>query len=59
MTAGDVLFFHANLLHTSARNDSPLRRWVFILAYNARSNDPYLMHHHPQYTPLSIVSHLS
>ena len=44
MTAGDVLFFHANLLHTSARNDSPLRRWVFILAYNARSNDPYLMH---------------
>lgn len=25
------------------------------MCYNAARNDPYLEHHHPQYTPLSKV----
>lgn len=55
MEPGDVLFFHCNMLHTSARNASPSRRWVLISCYNARSNDPVIKHHHPQYTPLDKV----
>ncbi|XP_050727996.1 L-proline trans-4-hydroxylase-like [Eriocheir sinensis] len=55
MKAGDALFFHCNLLHTSAANTSDRRRWVFIVAFNKRSNDPYKDHHHPRYTPLEKV----
>ena len=55
MAPGDVLFFHCNMLHTSARNSSPNRRWVLISCYNARSNDPVIKHHHPQYRPLAKV----
>ena len=55
MEPGDVVFFDANMLHTSARNESPSRRWVLISCYNARSNDPVIKHHHPQYTPLLKV----
>ncbi len=55
MAPGDVLFFHCNMLHTSARNTSPSRRWVLISCYNAKSNDPVIKHHHPQYTPLHKV----
>ena len=55
MEPGDVIFFHCNMLHTSARNDSPKRRWVLISCYNARSNDPVIKHHHPQYNPLKKV----
>lgn len=55
MKAGDALFFHCNLLHTSDANKSDLRRWVFIVAFNKRSNDPYMDHHHPRYTPLKKV----
>ena len=54
--SGDALFFHSNLLHTSSANTSPDRRWAFLCAYNRRSNNPVLKHHHPQYTPLQIVS---
>ncbi|KAK3874513.1 hypothetical protein Pcinc_020533 [Petrolisthes cinctipes] len=53
MKAGDVLFFHCNLLHTSDANTSPRRRWVFIVAFNKRSNDSYKDHHHPRYTPMT------
>ncbi|KAK8387063.1 hypothetical protein O3P69_018016 [Scylla paramamosain] len=55
MKAGDALFFHCNLLHTSDPNTSSRRRWVFIVAFNKRSNDPYKDHHHPRYTPLVKV----
>ncbi|WP_158905591.1 phytanoyl-CoA dioxygenase family protein [Burkholderia sp. L27(2015)] len=55
MEPGDVIFFHCNMLHTSARNDSPKRRWVLISCYNAKSNDPVIKHHHPQYNPLKKV----
>jgi ectoine hydroxylase-related dioxygenase (phytanoyl-CoA dioxygenase family) len=55
MKPGDALFFHANLLHASARNDSDQPRWSMICCYNARSNDPYKEAHHPRYTPLKKV----
>jgi ectoine hydroxylase len=55
MEPGDVIFFHCNTLHASARNESPERRWVLISCYNARSNDPVIDHHHPRYTPLHKV----
>ncbi|CAL4075134.1 unnamed protein product, partial [Meganyctiphanes norvegica] len=55
MGAGDALFFHCNLLHTSDQNSSPDRRWAFITAFNARGNDPILDHYHPSFTPLQMV----
>ncbi|KAK4325735.1 hypothetical protein Pmani_003678 [Petrolisthes manimaculis] len=55
MRAGDVLFFHCNLLHTSAANISPRRRWVFIVAFNKRKNEPYKNIQHLHYTPLDKV----
>jgi hypothetical protein len=52
MEPGDVLFFHANLLHRSDRNHSENPRWAMICCYNAARNDPYKDAHHPRYTPL-------
>jgi ectoine hydroxylase-related dioxygenase (phytanoyl-CoA dioxygenase family) len=56
MKPGDALFFHSNLLHASAKNDSDKPRWSMICCYNARSNDPYKEAHHPRYTPLKKVA---
>lgn len=55
MEPGDGLFFHCNTLHRSDQNRSPNRRWTVLCCYNAARNNPYLEHHHPQYTPLSKV----
>jgi ectoine hydroxylase-related dioxygenase (phytanoyl-CoA dioxygenase family) len=55
MEPGDVLFFHANMLHRSDQNRSNHPRWSMICCYNARSNDPYMETHHPRYTPLAKV----
>ncbi|MCU0868594.1 MAG: phytanoyl-CoA dioxygenase family protein [Burkholderiales bacterium] len=55
MAPGDALFFHANVLHRSDQNRSPNRRWTVLFCFNAASNDPYLEHHHPGYTPLVKV----
>jgi ectoine hydroxylase-related dioxygenase (phytanoyl-CoA dioxygenase family) len=55
MEPGDVLFFHANMLHRSDQNRSNHPRWSMICCYNARSNDPYMETHHPRYTPLGKV----
>src|SRR3954463_6677290 len=55
MDAGDVLFFHANLLHRSDQNHSDKPRWSMICCYNAARNDPYKEAHHPNYTPLHKV----
>jgi hypothetical protein len=55
MEPGDVLFFHANLLHRSDQNKSDKPRWAMICCYNAARNNPYKEHHHPCYTPLSKV----
>ena len=38
MTPGSVLFFHCNLLHTSAKNTSDHDRRAFIICYNALGN---------------------
>ena len=55
MDPGDVLFFHANLLHRSDQNRSDKPRWSMICCYNAARNNPYKEHHHPRYTPLIKV----
>ena len=55
MDPGDVLFFHANLLHRSDQNKSDNPRWSMICSYNAARNDPYKEAHHPRYTPLHKV----
>ena len=52
---GDVLYFHANLLHRSDRNNSDKPRWSMICCYNAARNNPYKESHHPRYTPLHKV----
>ncbi|MEV4211222.1 phytanoyl-CoA dioxygenase family protein [Micromonospora sp. NPDC049662] len=36
--AGSVLFFHPNILHSSAQNISPFGRSTLIVVYNATSN---------------------
>jgi ectoine hydroxylase-related dioxygenase (phytanoyl-CoA dioxygenase family) len=55
MSPGDILFFHANMLHRSDQNRSQNPRWSMICCYNAKSNDPYMESHHPRYTPLAKV----
>ncbi|WP_445193943.1 phytanoyl-CoA dioxygenase family protein [Sphingomonas sp. Tas61C01] len=55
MEPGDVLFFHANMLHRSDQNLSDEPRWSMICCYNAKSNDPYKESHHPRFTPLDVV----
>ena len=55
MEPGDGLFFHANVMHRSDQNRSPNRRWTVLFCFNAARNNPYLEHHHPQYTPLVKV----
>ncbi len=52
---GDSLFFHPNLLHCSAANNSENSRWAMICCYNAAANDPYKDSHHPRYTKLHKV----
>jgi ectoine hydroxylase len=52
---GDVLFFHANLLHSSAANKTEQARWAMICCYNAASNNPYRDSHHPRYNKLLKV----
>ncbi|WP_321473344.1 phytanoyl-CoA dioxygenase family protein [uncultured Paludibaculum sp.] len=55
MEPGEVLFFHSNMLHRSAENNSENPRWSMICCYNAARNDPYKDSHHPRYTPLNKV----
>ena len=55
MAPGDGLFFHANVMHRSDQNRSANRRWTVLFCYNAARNDPFLQHHHPNYTPLDKV----
>src|SRR5580698_4827082 len=55
MSPGDILYFHANLLHRSDQNRSDNPRWSMICCYNAARNNPYKEAHHPCYTPLHKV----
>jgi phytanoyl-CoA hydroxylase len=41
LKAGDVLFFHSNLLHRSEANLSDRARWSMISCYNRQSNTGY------------------
>ncbi|MBC8152478.1 MAG: phytanoyl-CoA dioxygenase family protein [Bacteroidetes bacterium] len=41
LKAGDVLFFHSNILHRSAPNLSDQPRWSMISCYNRQSNVGY------------------
>lgn len=54
MSPGDALFFHANLLHGSAPNQTDTTRSLVHCAYNGVSNAPFIKasrkHHH--YQPL-------
>ena len=52
---GDVMFFHANTLHTSAPNGSDTHRNLLLVAFNARGNDPVREHHHPRYAPIRVL----
>jgi len=49
---GSALFFHSNLLHCSAANDSPHPRWALICCYNTVHNPPFRADAKGQYTPL-------
>ncbi|XP_069120790.1 L-proline trans-4-hydroxylase-like [Argopecten irradians] len=55
MEEGDALFFHCNLLHKSSANESPDRRWAYLMAYNTKANNALVPHHHAQYAPLEKV----
>ncbi|MNF70142.1 Phytanoyl-CoA dioxygenase (PhyH) [compost metagenome] len=52
---GDVLFFHSNLLHTSAANDSDNARWSLISCYNRAANIGYKIQSKSATTPIVKV----
>ena len=53
---GDALFFHCNLLHSSARNDSNYSRRTLIVCFNTKSNSPYNEKiAHATYNPLTVL----
>ena len=49
---GSAIFFHCNLLHSSAQNKSTQPRWALICCYNAARNSPYKESRHPRYSYL-------
>ena len=51
---GDVLFFHANLLHSSDANKSGESRRTLIVCFNTKSNNPYKESGHASYTRLKV-----
>ena len=55
LTAGDVLFFHPNVLHRSEANLSEYARWSVISAYNLSYNKPFREKHPSCITPVSVV----
>jgi ectoine hydroxylase-related dioxygenase (phytanoyl-CoA dioxygenase family) len=55
LNAGDVLFFHPNLLHASSANLSDKPRWSIISAYNLSYNKPFREKSTSCITPVSVV----
>lgn len=55
LNAGDVLFFHSNLLHMSEANTSDKPRWSFISAYNLSFNVPFKEKNTSCITPVKVV----
>ena len=54
---GDALFFHCNLLHSSAANTSNYSRRTLIVCFNTKSNNPFNEKiAHAAYSPLKISS---
>lgn len=56
LKAGDVLFFHPNILHRSEANLSENPRWSVISAYNLSYNKPFREKHTSCITPVSVVA---
>lgn len=56
---GDVLFFHANLLHSSDENKSNDSRRTLIVCFNTKSNNPYKDSGHARYSPIEVSSYNS
>jgi len=56
---GDVLFFHANLLHSSDENKSSDSRRTLIVCFNTKSNNPYKDSGHARYSPIEASSYNS
>ena len=56
---GDVLFFHANLLHSSDENKSSESRRTLIVCFNTKSNNPYKDSGHASYSPMKVSSYNS
>ena len=53
--AGDALFFHSNLLHRSAANESDKPRWSIISCYSSESNLAYNETSTSWKSPIDIV----
>jgi ectoine hydroxylase len=56
---GDTLFFHSNLLHSSAANKSDYSRRTLIICFNTKTNNPYKEIAHSSYEPLIKSSYNS
>ncbi|MGF7039400.1 phytanoyl-CoA dioxygenase family protein [Mucilaginibacter lappiensis] len=56
LNAGDVLFFHPNLLHMSEANLSDKPRWSLISAYNLSYNKPFREKNTSCITPVNMVA---
>ena len=54
LAAGSVLFFHCNLLHSSAANLSARPRISYICCYNALSNPPLTQPGHGPCEPIEL-----
>ena len=52
---GDVLFFHANILHRSDANNSDHPRWSIISAYNLSYNVPFREKNLSCIMPIQVV----
>lgn len=58
LSPGDALFFHCNLLHCSAPNQSDIPRVTYIACYNKKTNSPFGKKNdqgHPVYKPIIKV----
>ncbi|HTN08790.1 phytanoyl-CoA dioxygenase family protein [Agriterribacter sp.] len=55
LKAGDVLFFHSNILHRSAANLSDTARWSLISCYNRADNKAYNEASLSHITPIEMV----
>ena len=56
LEAGDILFFHSNILHMSDANTSDKPRWSMISAYNLSYNKPFREKNLSCITPVQTVS---